>query len=139
MLGVSHVLLGAAVGKSIASPPVALLAGIASHLIVDKIPHFWPKTKKAQNRQIWTDVLGVIILFAAFLFWPFSNKINIFWGAFGGGLVDFVFVLVPMAFPKFMNNPVRVWHEERQFHHSNLVYLLTDILLSIISLVLIFI
>lgn len=128
MTGVTHISVGAAVGKYIPNPFLALLAGIISHIVIDKVPHFWPHTPKFQRAMmVGESVVGVflIVLLAVF---SNVNRWSIVAGAVGGASVDFFLVVIPFLFvKKWINHPIRVWHEDRQIHKHNEWYWLTDI------------
>ncbi len=127
MTGVTHTSVGAAIGRFIPNPFLAFIVGVMSHLVIDKIPHFWPEKKREQNIQIALDGVFSFVLFVVLFFSPFANKSSVLACAFGGALVDLVFVILPMFWKSFMNNPVRVWHEMRQYHHHNPAWIVTDV------------
>ncbi len=134
MTGVTHTSVGGAIGRFIPNPILAFFVGILSHLVIDKIPHFWPETKKGKNTQIALDGIFSLALFVLFALSPLTNKASILACAFGGALVDLVFVILPMFWKSFMNNPVRVWHEMRQYHHHNPMWLATDVAQIVLAL-----
>lgn len=127
MTGVTHTAVGAAVGRFIPNPILALFAGVLSHLLIDKIPHFWPESKKSQDIMIVLDGALSLTLFLVLVFSPLENKTPLLYGAIGGASVDLVFVILPMFWKSFYSNPVRVWHEKRQSHHHNLTWAITDV------------
>ncbi len=134
MTGVTHTAVGGAIGRFIPNPIIALLVGVVSHLIIDKIPHFWPETKSGQNLMILLDGLFTAVLLLVFILSPLENKGSIIAGGIGGALVDLVFVILPMFWKSFYNNPVRVWHEKRQYHHHNAVWIFTDVAQIVLAL-----
>ncbi len=135
MTGVTHISVGAAIGKFIPNPLLAFSVGIISHLIIDKVPHFWPQAKKYQRwMMVGESFLAIILIGSLWVFFPL-NKAAVVSGAIGGAAVDFVFVIIPFFVVKsFQNNPIRVWHEERQIHMKNPWWWFMDILMTAIAL-----
>ncbi len=135
MTGVTHISVGAAVGKFIPNPLLALIAGIISHIVIDKVPHSWPQTTKYQRgMMIGESVVGILLIFAL-CFWTGVNKWSIVAGAIGGASVDLFLVVIPFLFiKKWRDHPIRVWHENRQIHKHNEWYWLTDIAMISIAL-----
>lgn len=127
MLSLTHAAVGGAVGGFIANPAVAFGAGILSHIIIDKVPHYWPKSPKYQGFQIVLDSIATLIM----LYFLFSLEKSffspIFWGAAGGAFVDFMLVLVFKLHPKLWNSKLRLWHTNRQPHRVEPFYIVTDI------------
>jgi len=127
MIATSHVIIGGAVGVAVGlltqNPLAALVAGIASHLICDAIPHLdVPPGSQGRNGELlWTPRLWTFALtdsgiaaLIAMSFWvtrfhfPFFTPFVA--GAIGGYLPDFV-DNVP-----FWNKMVRSWPGFKQFH-----------------------
>ena len=128
MMGVTHTAVGAAIGKYIPNPWLAFAAGIASHLVIDKIPHFWPEAKADQNKLIVIDGIFSGSLFVYLATTNTNNHLSVLAGAFGGAFVDLVFVILPMFVKSFYNNPIRVWHEKRQYHHHDVSWIISDMM-----------
>lgn len=130
MLTLNHVLVGAVAGEFVESSPISFLIGGFVHFLMDKIPHFWPEDKKAKGLMIvidWTLSLGTL---AYFWFSPLPK--SVFWGGFGGMLVDLVLVGVPWIY----NSKVGQWHSKRQPHKTELIYWVGDFLVIGLSLLL---
>jgi hypothetical protein len=127
-------MVGASIGRFISNPLLALLAGILSHLIVDKVPHFWPESKKAQHRMIIVDGILSFIVLCTVILVPGPNKASVAFAALGGASVDLIFVILPMFWKKFYNNPIRVWHEKRQYHFHNPIWIATDVFMTVVAL-----
>lgn len=134
MMNITHASTGAAVGKFIPNPFLAFLAGILVHFAVDKIPHLWPKTKKGKTILVVLDhtVAYVVFLLACYFKWGTPSMLA---GAAGSLLVDIVIIGIPPIF----KGPIGKWHTNRQPHHSEPIWLLTDLLVTAIGLVVIFI
>jgi hypothetical protein len=133
--GVTHISVGAAVGKFIPNPILAFFVGILSHLLIDKIPHFWPKTKEGQRLIIWLDSAASLLLIILLCFLPLDNKLSVLGCAIGSASVDFILVIFPKLFKNLKSKPIVMWHENRQFHYSQFAYIFTDIGLILTSLV----
>jgi len=134
MTGATHTAVGGAVGMFIPNPFLAFFAGVLSHFLIDKIPHFWPSTIKRQNLMIVVDGFLSASLLVLFFFTPIINKESILAGAFGGMLVDLILVIAPKFIKVFNKNLIRVWHEERQTHFQNFSWALVDGFMVIIAL-----
>lgn len=123
MLTIDHVLIGGVIGVVVNQPAVALVAGIASHLIADAIPHLDAPIDAPRDHDgniIWTprlftqgflDVgLGTAIsLYVGVHFWSTPHFWPFVLGAFGGFLPDLVDNVPYWRF-------VRQWPGFRQFH-----------------------
>ncbi|MEI6144372.1 MAG: hypothetical protein WCP91_02140 [Candidatus Berkelbacteria bacterium] len=100
MLISAHALTGAFIGKEIGYPPLAFLAGVVSHLLLDCIPHNDgpddavgrseddPNTA-GQYALVAVDIILAIIAFGYFYTHNMLTA-GMFWGAFGGIFPDFV-------------------------------------------------
>lgn len=77
----AHVLAGAAAATLTVNPAVAFLAGLASHAVLDAIPH------KDYGRLGW-GVADFILGMGLGLAILARGPQNLGWGAFGGGLPD---------------------------------------------------
>lgn len=88
-----HTITGAVVGSFLDNPALAFFGGVASHYLLDYIPHYDPdlrkKHKLSKQQKIYygsvmlVDVVCSLIVLS-FLF-PFPN---LFWGGVGGAVVD---------------------------------------------------
>jgi hypothetical protein len=88
-----HTIVGAVVGGMIPHPLGSFLAGVASHYVLDYIPHYDPVIKKGvtipHKRKIYylsvitVDVFCSLVLLLFLLPFP-----HLFWGGVGGAIVD---------------------------------------------------
>ena len=108
MIATSHVLISGAVGVAVGSvtknPAAALVAGLATHLLCDMLPHLDSPPNIKFNKDgeaVWDRGLyifaitdSLIALIAVLLIWYFKFKFFYFspfaWGAFGGYLPDLI-------------------------------------------------
>lgn len=137
MLCITHAAVGGAVGAFIANPVLAFGAGVFTHFVVDKVPHFWPTKKDNQGTQMIVDAVGSSLILSVLLY-IFGFTSPIFWGAAGGVAVDLVLVIFAGIYKPLKESVVRIWHEKRQPHKSNPVYLFTDVLQTSIGLLIIY-
>jgi len=95
----AHMLAGALIGQVSPSAPWALTGGLASHVLLDAIPHAEGETFGLQSRSLFRpDIVeaGVEALVGAVLLWRITigcsgaNAGLIALGAFGGLLPDLV-------------------------------------------------
>jgi len=131
MMVLSHVFVGAAVGEELSQPLLAFILMVFFHLVLDKVPHFWPKSKGWGKFFMIFDIsAGNLLLLSILIFQP-PHFVSVFAGAFGGILVDVIFV----GIPKVRKSRYGAWQHERQIHKSNPWFLLTDITAIIIGLI----
>lgn len=100
MLISAHALTGAFIGREIGYPPLAFLAGVVSHLLLDCIPHndgpddVVGKSEDDPNSfaQYALAAVDIILAIIAFSYFFAHNMLatGMFWGAFGGIFPDFV-------------------------------------------------
>lgn len=138
MLGVTHAAIGGAVGVFISNPAIAFGAGVVSHIIIDKTPHFWPKNPKYQGVQIVLDAISTMGVLVFLLYYLKDYSSSVFWGAMGGVSVDFFLVLVAKLRKDWWESKLRRWHERRQPHRSSYIYALTDIAQTLMGFLIIF-
>lgn len=133
MMQITHAPTGAAVGKFIPNPILAFLAGIVIHLIIDKIPHYWPKSKKKQNVIIAIDY-ALALAFIAYLLIAQTLTRGMLWGMAGSLIVDIVLVGMPPVY----KSKVGQWHTNRQPHIDNPFVFVTDLVVILIACIIIF-
>jgi hypothetical protein len=133
MLTLTHVITGAALGQRVDNIFIAFLLGIILHLILDKVPHFWPEQKKHNGIILIVDGVLTTAFLIFLLFLPSKNPFGLLAGALGGAIVDAFFVLTPLR-----NTKVGVWHSKRQDHRGNIFFYATDALIIAGALVLIY-
>ena len=113
MMQVTHVATGALAGKLMPNPILAILAGVLTHFIVDKIPHYWPATKKGKVIFVTIDYL---VAFLGLVWLIYTGKMfgNMIYGVLGSVIVDIVIIGVPVIF----RSPLGKWHTNRQLHST---------------------
>jgi hypothetical protein len=123
MMQITHVATGALAGKFMPNPIMAILAGILTHFVVDKIPHYWPATKK--GKVIFT-VIDYLIAFIGLAWFVYTGKIygNMIYGVLGSVIVDIVIIGVPVVF----KSPLGKWHTNRQPHLNRKKIIATDMI-----------
>ena len=130
MIATAHVIIGGTVGVLTKNPAAGFLAGVASHLICDAIPHLdgplYPQYENGdKDKMIWTRGIFIFALadsLFAFLitlflwnkYFDLSIVSSFVWGALGGYLPDFIDV-VP-----FWRDTVRKIPILKQFHEFHL-------------------
>jgi hypothetical protein len=134
MLSLTHAAIGGAIGEQIPNPYLAFGVALVSHLILDKVPHFWSFQKNIKKIIIWSDVVFTTAFLIFLYFFHAINHASLFWGAVGGATIDFVLVLLLREKGK-----IAEWHTNRQPHQEKLVWLFSDLTLFIIGLSLIII
>lgn len=130
MWQLAHLASGAFVGQQVSVPVIAFGFGVATHLIIDEIPHYWPWPMKERH---WFSVVDYIITLPVFYFLLQNyhfNQEGLFWGAVGSLAVDIVLVGIPFIY----HSPIGRWHKKRQPHHRQAVYILTDVAVIVLCL-----
>jgi len=126
MMQVSHWSSGALLGKLAPNPPAAVALGVASHFVLDKVPHYWPASAKAQWWFTAADYAGAIAMIGVLVAAGIAGRHAVLWGVAGSAAVDIVLVGVA---------PVRTsalgrWHSRRQPHRREPSWLWTDAVVS---------
>lgn len=124
MLALNHVLVGASAEFMTQNYFLAFFYGILMHLVLDKLPHFWPHQEKKQLIILFVDwclVLTVMVLI--FLRLGLGSA---FFGALGGYLVDFFLI----SFPSLRNSKLGKWHSNRQPHKLRFWYSFVELSFS---------
>jgi len=133
MMQTSHFSSGALVGKLSPHPAVALALGVASHFVIDKIPHFWPASTRAKWIFTIIDYLVATVMIGVVLFASKADRTNMLWGVVGSASVDILLVGVS----SLRRSRLGQWHTLRQPHRTERIWLLTDIALTVVCIVLI--
>lgn len=121
-----HVLIGAVTGGLIQNSPAAFTFSTSIHLLLDKVPHYFPNKRL---KQIITILIDLILCTSAFyIFWNVPFPKSVFWGALGGIWIDLLLVGVPPVF----HSKIGQWHVNRQPHHTKEVFILLDIVVIIV-------
>ena len=96
MMVVSHEVVGGLIGQELNNPFIAYILAFISHLVMDKIPHYFPQGLKNKAAFEAFEILlavGTIIFFLEIGFG--LNNIS-FWAGLAGGLtMDVLFVGIP--------------------------------------------
>lgn len=130
---ISHAATGAAVGKFIPNPFLAFVAGILIHFIIDKIPHFWPESKKGKTIFVVLDY-AVTYAVVIWLLIKGVGNLNIWMGVAGSLMVDNVIIGIPQIFRSKLGR----WHTNRQPHQTKLISLFADAIVTSIGLLIVF-
>lgn len=95
MIATTHIIIGSALGSNINTPWLALVAGMASHYLLDSIPHldYGHLCKKPIPFSTWVsiglDLTISLILIILFMSTP-NHEPNLIWGAIGSILPDII-------------------------------------------------
>jgi hypothetical protein len=129
MMQITHVATGALAGKLMPNPILALLAGILTHFLVDKIPHYWPATKKGKVIFVTIDYLVAFLGLAWFIY---TGKIfgNMIYGVLGSVIVDIVIIGIPVVFKSKLGR----WHTNRQPHSNRKEIIAVDMMMVVFGL-----
>jgi hypothetical protein len=133
MMQITHAASAAALGTQVQNIYLAFIGGILIHFLIDKIPHYWPHTKKGKKIMIFLDHS---ITYAVFGFLVFFNQLSgpIIAAVLGALMVDLILVGVPLLY----RGPVGQWHTKRQLHNIRYPYLATDLVVSSASILFIY-
>jgi hypothetical protein len=126
LMQISHFSSGALVGGLSPNPPVAFIAGVAAHFVIDKIPHYWPESTRGKWLFTIADYAIAISLFAAIFATRGAGITNMVWGLLGSAAVDVLLVGVPFL----RKSRLGQWHTNRQPHRAERWMLMSDALLS---------
>ena len=129
MMVLSHVAVGGVVGLVIENPFLAFFLGVMTHLIMDKVPHFWPKKRTNDLYFKVFDIGSSLLLMLIFWLGGF-HEISFWAGVLGNLSVD----LVTVGIGPIRRGKLGQWQEKRQPHISKPTYLLTDICFILISI-----
>ena len=133
MNDLTHATTGAAIGYKIGNPILAFIFAIIFHLIIDKIPNFWPKSQKSKIYYVilnYIFIIGILVYILSL----HNNQAGIIFGAIGGLIVDIVLVLIPV----FYKSKLGQWHNKRQTHFGNILYIWIDLAITALALVVLF-
>lgn len=130
MNDLTHATTGAAIGYLVGSPFLAFIFAIIFHLIIDKIPHFWPKSQKSKVYYVTINYI-VLIGILIYILSIHNNQIGIIFGAIGGLIVDIILVMTPL----FNKSKLSIWHNKRQIHLRDFRYVLIDLGITAMALV----
>ncbi|MDD3480944.1 MAG: hypothetical protein PHW75_01815 [Patescibacteria group bacterium] len=120
MMTLTHTLMGSVAGVYIESYPVAFMAGIILHLLTDKLKHYWPGEREKNLLLMLVD-WPIAIAFLVHLL--YLGEMSIFWGGFGGIVIDFVAIAIPVV----QRTKISRWHNQRQPHTKDIRFLALDL------------
>ncbi len=116
-----HTMMGITIGEVVPEPAVAFTLGLPMHVLVDKIPHFWPEDRPHRWSFQAVDVLLTLVA----LYWALrintQNHNAILAAVAGSLLIDFL-LANSLVFPMKWGQ----WHYKRQDHRRGYKFLLTD-------------
>jgi hypothetical protein len=100
MLFVTHLAVGLALGRRLRHPAAATAAGVLSHLLLDRIPHWdgFDGTAPWTARRNLAAVIGDVAAAAAIISlalarrWVTRDRPGVTWGAVGAVLPDLLWV-----------------------------------------------
>ncbi len=121
MMVLSHVAIGGVIGTIFENPYIAFFLGIIIHLLMDKVPHFWPKKKKNEIYFKVIDIGSSLLLMLTYWLVGFHG-INFWAGVMGSLSVD----IVTVGIGPIKKAKLGQWQEKRQPHINKPIYLLTD-------------
>lgn len=139
MIDLTHTLVGAAIGYRINNPYIAFILAIIAHLLLDKLPHYWPdlKNKNSLVRHKFTRALFIIINYimvaiAIIFFYKYypDQKVSMIAGALGGAAADFFLVGIPFIYKSRLGR----WHVGLQNHSWDKIFILVDIIVVVLAL-----
>lgn len=132
MMTLTHTLMGSVAGIYVKNPVIAFTVGIILHLLLDKIKHYWPGER---DKNLFLMLVDWPIAIAFLIHLLYLGELSMFWGGFGGMVVDFVAIAIPAV----QRARISKWHNKRQPHTKNIMYLGLDlvviIMLTVILLV----
>jgi len=134
MNDLTHATTGAAIGYKIGNPILGFIFAIIFHLIIDKIPHFWPKSQKNKMYYVTINYIVLISVLIYILNLHINNRVGIIFGAIGGLIVDMVLVVIPPIYKSRLGK----WHNKRQIHLKDFRYILIDWAITAMALVILF-
>jgi len=130
---ISHFSSGALVGRLSPNPAVAFAAGVVSHFVIDKIPHYWPASTKAKWIFTIIDYAVAIVMIGVLLVGSKADRTNMLWGFAGSASVDILLVGVPFLHKTRFGQ----WHTNRQPHRTEIAFLATDLLMAAVCFTLV--
>ena len=131
MMVISHEVVGGLIGEELNNPFLAYILAFISHLLLDKIPHYFPKESKNKATFLVVEIIIAVWTIFFFLENGFGLNNHSFWAGVAGGVtMDILFVGIPFL----KKTKIGVWHSTRQTHTNKPVYLLIDLVLIIGSL-----
>ncbi|MCA9388869.1 hypothetical protein KC644_03880 [Candidatus Berkelbacteria bacterium] len=126
-----HVLAGTAVGLAVGDPVLGFLGGMASHYILDAVPHtdsgtwhFYESftSHRVDTRDFAAGIIDLSLAIFGFVWLAGSAPLVApapIWGALGGAAPDLL-VLSSLFFPKTANWPIlkTYYYYSEKFHYT---------------------
>ena len=90
MLLTNHVLSGALIGALVRRPVPAFAAGVASHFLLDSVPHWgdWESTRRFLQAAVPDGLIGLAVMSAFAARAPASRRAAVLAGIAGAALPD---------------------------------------------------
>ncbi len=100
----THLVAGAAVGKIVGSPSLAVLLGLGTHLVMDMLPHH-------DYKHIINGIIDFIVGFSilSYLYWTSGNIVLLF-GAIAATIPD-----VEVVISRFRNKRIKYFPSHTGF------------------------
>jgi hypothetical protein len=137
MLSTPHLLVGAAIARSIPNPAIALPAAFLSHFVLDATPH-WdgspqaPYSKKVIGGAVLDYLFGSVLILLLTAGDPRQSTVVL--GAFFATLPDFIMVLT-RHFPTRINDWPGLRHFNKYHSHSQVNVRFAQGLLSAVAVI----
>jgi len=126
MMQTSHAASGALIGSLMPDPVSAFAAGVAAHFVLDKVPHYWPESRRAKTMMILLDHALTYTAFALAVYFRVGDP-RIWAGVAGSLIVDIVLVGIPAAY----RSRVGHWHRSRQPHQTAPIAFVSDVAVTL--------
>jgi len=128
MMVISHEIVGGVIGQQLGNPYLAYILAFISHLVLDKIPHYFPKEEKNKATFMIIEIIIACGLMLFFYKQGFGLDDVSFWAGLAGGVtMDVLFVGIPVL----KKSKIGIWHSSRQTHISKPIYLTIDAVLVV--------
>ena len=87
MLALTHAAIGGAIGETIPSPWLAFGVGLISHVLLDKVPHFFSFKKPIKQIIIWGDAAATFLFLIFLYLFNSHNHLGLIFGAWVASLL----------------------------------------------------
>jgi hypothetical protein len=123
MLSTPHLLVGAAIAKTIPNPAISLPVAFASHFLLDATPHWDGSPKAPYSRKVIIAATSDYVFGAGLIFLLTRNdpsQVIVLAGAFMATLPDFIMAASRHFSPRFNELPIlgifNRYHSHIQFN-----------------------